>query len=177
MQRCAGAKIACWRSSQIRHVFGGLRRAGSWASSLIAMRSAGGGRPLSTGGITTFLSPASSSSHILSIILLCICSLAKQVGATFRLEACGWFYAAAGRWAANPRLFELYGGEMVLNNCIWCHTSPRSRYFTCCTTSLRQKRVRTWKSPDLSVQSRPRQADVRDSSKLRLQLVFGRWLP
>ena len=103
-----------------------LRRAGSWASSLIAMRSAGGGRPLSTGGITTFLSPASSSSHILSIILLCICSLAKQVGATFRLEACGWFYAAAGRWAANPRLSELYGGEMVLNNCIWCHTSPRS---------------------------------------------------
>eukprot|EP01044_Picomonas_judraskeda_P021267 COSAG03_NODE_4962_length_1378_cov_7.369820_2_plen_225_part_00 len=68
-----------------------LRRAGSWASSLIATRSAGGGRPLSTGGITTFLSPASSSSHILSIILLCICSLAKQVGATFRLEACGWF--------------------------------------------------------------------------------------
>ena len=42
-------------------------------------------------------------------------------------EACGWFYAAAGRWAANPRLSELYGGEMVLNNCIWCHTSPRSR--------------------------------------------------
>ena len=104
-----------------------LRRACSWASSLIATRSAGGGRPLSTGGITTFLSPASSSSHILSIILLCICSLAKQVGATFRLEACGWFYAAAGRWAANPRLFELYGGEMVLNNCIWCHTSPRRR--------------------------------------------------
>jgi hypothetical protein len=46
-----------------------LRRAGSWPSGSIATWSAGGPIPVLTGGLSTFMSPHSSSFPILSIIL------------------------------------------------------------------------------------------------------------